>query len=681
MRLQVAPLATSPLSASPPTPRSPAARAALRTYSTCTPSRRYRLLPRLRLLGLAANRALNSLLHSKPGARLTHSLFLSCLFGAACILIPTLLLALYVYHLSAAAADRFKTVYNSNLAASLPRHLNTTIAHNFADPSSAHHLHSLLQTSFSVPLAVSGALPVAQRYHLLSTLQAARPQRPSRQPWLLILHVVGSDLTSRLDAISTALTYARNTARVLVVLWDTKDAPTDTWHLNSPHERPPLNPEDPALIYADVHNLVITPNTSHWTNNFITYLFDPPSDNSPLDGVAKLASRHIFCRSDRPLESSYSAMLPGVMLLPTYFEPTATVQRDWLAYLKHWTFPQLDDAGVRRVLNRVYSVPFLFLDAMEGRSQRLLLNLLDQSKSKRIFFVHMQYGMGNRLRALGSALAISRVTGRVPVLIWEPDLHLDCHFSDLFVNEFVIIQKFALEWPPKRKFHRNDDALRNVDFFNFMRNEGKGRHDPMRSLVNPRHGRHIYVKSAYVIRSSYTPRITSTRSKYWKIMREELVPRVEIMLIVLDPMFANIDEMVGVHIRARTIKNDIKGVGKETYGASSQTTDHWRRKTGLKTFEDKIRRLSLKYKYFVAADMKETIEELEHKFGKHRIYSIARETDCVSRDVECAKLALADILLLSKVSILLGSHWSSFSESAVRFSGNVKLLLAGVHFG
>ena len=56
-------------------------------------------------------------------------------------------------------------------------------------------------------------------------------------------------------------------------------------------------------------------------------------------------------------------------------------------------------------------------------------------------------------------------------------------------------------------------------------------------------------------------------------MREELVPQVDVMMIVLDPMFAHIDEMVGLHIRARTIENGIKGFRHETYRESSKTSD------------------------------------------------------------------------------------------------------------
>lgn len=340
----------------------------------------------------------------------------------------------------------------------------------------------------------------------------------------------------------------------------------------------------------------------------------------------------------------------------------------------------MDPVEVADLLNRVYGVPFMFIEGMSDMSKRSLLRALDRSTSKRAFFIHAMYGLGNRLRALGSAMAVAQVTGRVLVLIWEPDVHLNCRFTDLFVNDIIVLDKFNMGWPPGDA-NTKDHAMRTVDFYNFMRFNGKHIHNPLTELVNPRSGRHVYVKSAYVVRSSFTPRIISTTSRYWKLMREQLVPKADIMYLVHDPSFVNIRGMVGVHIRSRTIENDIKGVSEEFYGNGSRTTDHWRRLTGLKTFEAKIMRLSLRYKFYVAADAREAITELERKFGSHRIFSLPRDEDCVTRDVECAKLALADILLLSKVPTLLGSHWSSFTEGAVRLSGRVKVLLAGVHFG
>ncbi|CAN8069843.1 unnamed protein product [Agarophyton chilense] len=552
-------------------------------------------------------------------------------------------------------------------------HFNSRIS----DEAQHAYVAKALANNFDIPPSLTDKLPPKQRFKLLANLQYAQStkKRPPRR--LFFLHVVGNVSASRLNALATAISYAKNTNRYLLILWDVERGGEElgTAPLSA---LPTLGEQYMMLVY--VNSLRLTPSTSDWSEFQINYYTSFGSGGYPLDNVAALANRHIFYRAHKQVEGRYATASQGIVVMEKMFQPDQKFQSQWNEFFKEWTFPGLTTADVRNVLNRVYGVPQIFIDSMSDSSQRKLLRQLDRSISKRAFFIHAQYGLGNRLRALGSAMAISKVTGRVLVLIWEPDVHLNCRFSDLFANDMLILEKLNMNWPPG-DVNTKDHAMRTVDFYNFMRFNGKHIHNPLTELVNPRPGRHVYAKTAYVVRSSFTPRILSTTSKYWKLMRESLVPNAEIMNLVSDPSFINIKGMVGVHIRSRTIENDIKGVSEEFYGNGSTVTDHWRRITGLKTFENKIMRLSLRYRFFVAADTREAINELERKFGSHRIFSIPRDQDCITRDVECAKLALADILLLSKVPTLLGSHWSSFTEGAVRLSGKMKVLMAGVHFG
>jgi hypothetical protein len=345
-------------------------------------------------------------------------------------------------------------------------------------------------------------------------------------------------------------------------------------------------------------------------------------------------------------------------------------------------FPMLGDADVAEKLNFDFHVPKLFIAGMTARTRRQFLHDLRASASKRALIVHTQYGLGNRLRALGSAMAVARATSRVLVVVWVPDAHLNCTFHDLFLNDdIIVIDQLDLPWPPQR-ISPYDDALSRIDFWNMMRLDEGPVHDPLVVNVDPRRDRHLYVKTAYVLRSSFTPRILKTNSPYWNIMRTALVPRIDVMELVQDPNLAGVASMIGVHIRARTLDNDIAGVNRDSYGSGSVTTDHWRKRTGIAAFSSKIRHLPRHYRYYVAADLPESIRALEKEFGEHRIFSLRRADECNHRDAECARLALADILLLARVQTLLGSHWSSFTEAAVRLNHGVKrVLLAGVHFG
>lgn len=557
------------------------------------------------------------------------------------------------------------------------RFLSSSLSSNeFAEKNRPIVVASLARY-FDIASSLSNKLPTSQQFKLLTMLQNSQSERKRPPHRIFVLHVVGSVVSSRLEAIASAITYVRNTNRFLLILWDIERG-------GESFGAEPLsslrNDNYQYIMLSYVRNLQLAPNTSDFSEFQINYYTKFGLGGYHLDSVAAVSTRHIFYRAEKKVEGRYAAVGSGVHVMYKMFKPSESLQPAWDSYMKDWTFPHLSSFGVQDALNRVYAVPLIFVDNMSDFAKRRLLRELARSKSKRAFFIHAQYGLGNRLRALGSAMAIAKITGRVLVLIWEPDVHLNCRFSDLFANEIITLQKLNMNWPPGDA-NTKDPAMRMVDFYNFMRFNGKHIHNPQTELINPRSSRHVYVKTAYVVRSSFTPRILSTKSKYWKTMREELVPNAEIMYLVQDPSFVNIKKLVGVHIRSRTIEKDIKGVSEEFYGNSSRITDHWRRLTGLKTFEAKIMRLNVRYKFFVAADTREAITELERKFGSHRIFSIPRDEDCVTRDAECAKLALADILLLSKVPTLLGSHWSSFTEGAERMSGKVKVLEAGVHFG
>lgn len=340
-------------------------------------------------------------------------------------------------------------------------------------------------------------------------------------------------------------------------------------------------------------------------------------------------------------------------------------------------------------LHDKFHVPWVFLQAMEAGVKGRFLLKLRESASGRALVLHTQYGLGNRLRALGSAMALAEEAGMVLVVVWVPDVHLACRFGDLFVNQdlLVVDRMEGLKWPPG-EIRPRDAALSKVDFWNMMKGDGAGGspvHNAIKVNVNPREGRHLYVKSAYVIKSSLTVGILAVTSDHWKVLRDSLAPVLPVATLVDDPALAHVASYVGVHIRGRTLANDIAGVGRSSYGnISADTTDKWRRLTGVATFAAKIRLLKPSYKFFVAADRPEAIEALVDEFGEARILSLRQTEACEDRSVRCAQLALADLLVLARVRVLLGSHWSSFTESAVRLNPRIsakRIFLAGVHFG
>lgn len=341
-------------------------------------------------------------------------------------------------------------------------------------------------------------------------------------------------------------------------------------------------------------------------------------------------------------------------------------------------------ATVEKWLRDRFSVPELLVKGMSKIARKLLLLKLMSKQRKgvrqpRAVFVHAQYGLGNRLRALGSAMAFARRTDRVLVLIWVPDSHLNCSYTDLFVanDEFVVSDRFGDGEPwPFKKALKNDDAAKSVKWYNYMRINGTAPHTTD-VVVTDDASYHIYVSTCYVIQSPVTPFIIRTQSSYWQVLRT-LTPHIDVIRLI--DRFANypMSSMMGIHIRGRSIKSDISGVTAKDYTEeSSKRTDYWRNLTGVQTFINEMNKQPMDQLFYVAADQKEVFTRLERAFPSRIFYTPRR---CDGRDKECLPYALADILLLARCSSLRGSYWSSFSELSVRIGG-LKFLLAGIDFG
>jgi hypothetical protein len=354
------------------------------------------------------------------------------------------------------------------------------------------------------------------------------------------------------------------------------------------------------------------------------------------------------------------------------------------AYAFEYALAEVSEDDVVHRLHESFDVPYLLLRGMRSHMQRLLLqNLVAKqatgTQKPRAIFVNVQYGLGNRLRALGSALAFAHETNRVPVLIWVPDHHLNCQYGDLFVEQDEIAVNDGFDpsetWPYD-DLRGQDDASKSVMWYNYMRQNGVHIHDPSELVVDDTEF-HIYVSTAYVIQTPVTPYIIRTTSPFWRVLKA-LTPQVSVARLVerLDQM--PLHKMMGVHIRSKLIETDISGIGAEEYSKeSSKRTDYWRSLTQVDTFIEEMKRQPPTQLFYIAADNVQALEQLQAEFPS-RIYYTPRS--CDGRDRECLPYALADVILLSKCTSIRGSYWSSFSEVAVRMGGG-RVLLAGIDFG
>lgn len=335
-----------------------------------------------------------------------------------------------------------------------------------------------------------------------------------------------------------------------------------------------------------------------------------------------------------------------------------------------------------RRLHDDYRVPWGMIQSMIiSMEEKLLANLLrrrnrinvdpvvERHKMPTFIIIHVQNGLGNRLRTLGSGVAFAEETDREPIIVWEQDVHFGARFDDLFVRHnvsYVILNEFQLKWPLSGNA-QFDDAWANIDLYNYMLAEGEGK------AIQDRQGRNIYWKSSAIMSSDLTS---------WETENEaiaDLVVRPDIVKMAKTIYGNGMEAVGGVHIRNRSLENDITGVddNRKLYPpASADMIDKWRAKTTVFNFVEEMKML-LKNgtvdKFYVSSDTNAVCKWLATKFPKNILF-ISR--DCDDRSASCERFALADLLVLSRVKILLGSTWSSFTEAAMRLGGP-KALMAG----
>lgn len=314
-------------------------------------------------------------------------------------------------------------------------------------------------------------------------------------------------------------------------------------------------------------------------------------------------------------------------------------------------------------------------DSVSNETILPAMNLEKAPTKAKILLIHAQHGLGNRMRAIGSALSFAESTARVPVLIWESDAHLAADFEALYdPGNLTVSNKFNPS-PPFDELKKWDASWGGFKFYNYMEmEEGASKGE----IIENDPEKHIYYKGAYIMEA---PLHSS-----WERDNENLRSMVPIQAVA-DKLSAleseGLKDAIGVHIRNRTLSRDIKNVNfNEAYGeAASAEMQHWREQSSYTNFMIEMERIiseeDANAKFYIATDTKEVITEIESKFPGKILY-VPRE--CDDRDSECVKFAMIDVYALSKTKRLLGSNWSSYTELAERLGG-LKAELAGQDFG
>lgn len=262
------------------------------------------------------------------------------------------------------------------------------------------------------------------------------------------------------------------------------------------------------------------------------------------------------------------------------------------------------------------------------------------------FYIDAQHGLGNRLRAIGSAAAIAAATGRELVIVWQPDDHCDCRFADLFDYPGAVTDVSFLA-----------DAG-DCDVHNYMPIEGGEKDAPIRTEGS----RDVYARSAFVLRH---PASTWARENAFL---QALTPVAAVRDLVASVRSPN---DVSAHVRMEGGRKDEHLAYESTANWTPEDhalIDFWRGKSHYSAFARRLDTLIAEgraERIFLAADQPEAYERFATRYGGRLAWLPRTRYD---RSAEQLRYALADVILLSRAPMMLASNWSSFSELAMRLA-------------
>ena len=289
-------------------------------------------------------------------------------------------------------------------------------------------------------------------------------------------------------------------------------------------------------------------------------------------------------------------------------------------------------------------------------------DLVRGSSAPTYLIVHLQYGLGNRLRALASAMAVAAASNRPLAVIWPRDAHCNASFHQLF--DAPVLRRFAVldvdgEAAQQAIWASVQRESATFTAYSYMREDGipiKENGQPDRQWLGryDHSDKHLYVKSAYLLSH---PRGTWAFAA-WQL--NSLVPRPEVAAQLVARR-----EMVGVHVRS------VVDTGKAYGSTPLADQQEWRTKGAWPNFVDRMAQEPPATKFYLAADSQAAYDGLMARFPG-RIVRTPRAcppggAGCEARDAASIVSALVDMLNLARTRRILGSGYSSFSEAAQHY--------------
>lgn len=274
--------------------------------------------------------------------------------------------------------------------------------------------------------------------------------------------------------------------------------------------------------------------------------------------------------------------------------------------------------------------------------------------------IETRAGLGNRLRALATAAALAKHTGRELLVVWIPDPHTDCLFSQLFETTGMYVSSTDV----KPIFLRGGDTV----FYDYDTKPGV--------MIEGTARKHIYVRSGRALNSTDFVWEDVNHFLQHDLRLKDLPDKLATRYSQIQTEIATTSHAVGVHIRMLTnLSNDIPGIETLPNTDTSaiynmlSSVEH-RRGCHVDYFITRMQVMlqeNSEYVFFAAVDSPEARIKLKKAFG-HKVrfvmgYNLERycEQD-KKRQSFCLKAAMVEFKLLAHTSKLLLSEWSSASE-------------------
>ena len=291
---------------------------------------------------------------------------------------------------------------------------------------------------------------------------------------------------------------------------------------------------------------------------------------------------------------------------------------------------------------------------------------LDISGGRKILAIEPYHGTSNRLRAYASAAALAKKSSRKLVVVWNPDVHANYCWTDLFLETKDVL------FTDSKILSALYTSRKGVDEYDYMDKLTKGK------TVDALTDKHVYIRSAYILTSN--PPLSDSDIN---VELQQLKPNPEVTKIISSfRRQMSGTQFIGVHIRMLSDqKKDIPGIHELPFdsaaglGVQMEAVAH-RERCHVTNFLPHIASELKKMpdtSIFVASDSPVAKKEVSSKFPGLKVIStedrLFRACDGLERrQMECSQIAVAEFFFLSSANSILTSDWSSASELIIRLS-------------